>query len=323
MPAAPTTVHSAGIPSSGERLISLGDIVFTAALPVLMAVAWLTPAHAKPALGRSIAHTVARLKPARAVAEARRLGAPFNNNNTDHFYRDVQTHFHLERLNLFALHGPFAKPPPTRLTGQEHIDAARTAGRGTILWVTPTAHSRTETKLALWQAGHRIFHLSRTIHGFSPTRYGKAVLNPLRTSAEKRFLAGRVVIRDGHAREALAALSQHLARNEIVSITIGAQASKVKSEPFLDGRLTVSTRPVELARAAGAMLLPVVSIREPDGTIRVDVGGPLTFPKDPPGDSGTARAVERLAGFLRPHVLAHPDQFARADMFHAPPGVHG
>jgi lauroyl/myristoyl acyltransferase len=139
---------------------------------------------------------------------------------------------------------------------------------------------------------------------------------PLRTRLEAKYLAGRIVIGEGGAREALATLSRHLANGEVVSVTMGNQASQVKAIPFMSGMLTIATRPIFLARETGAIILPVVTVRADDGTIETEIGAPLMLPDDPEADIDGI-VVERLGRFLEPHVAAHPDQYARAYVFNS------
>lgn len=312
---ASTIRRAASQKGAADALISRSDILFAAALPVMMALAWLTPHSVKPPLSRLIATSVARLRPGPAAAAAKTYAAPFGIADGRDFFIAAQSEFQLERLNLFALNSPIRRLPETRLIGAEHLSAALAAGRGAVLWVAATSHSRTETKLALFREGFLAHHLSRSFHGFSRTRFGKALLNPLRTRIEERFLASRVVIRDGEVKEALAELDRLLKANEIVSITMGTEAKRLAHAPFLAGRISLATRPVLLAQETGAALLPVVTTRGADGIFTTEIGAALTLPKDPTCDQQAFKALEELAGFLEPHVLAYPAQFARAEIF--------
>ncbi|BCJ89783.1 hypothetical protein IZ6_05180 [Terrihabitans soli] len=312
---ASTMVRAASAQDAADRLISRNDLLFAASLPVLMPLAWLTPAGAKQRLSRLIASIVASLRAGSAQKAAEAYAAPFGLADTREFFIAAQSEFQLERLNLFALHSPLCALPETRLTGIEHLSKALASGRGALLWVVATAHSRTETKLSLFREGFRTHHLSRSFHGFSRTRFGKAFLNPIRTRIEQRFLASRVVIEDGQVAEALAELARRLAANEIVSITMGTEARRLAHTPFLAGRLSLATRPMALAHQTGAAILPVVTTRNADGVFTTAIGRPLTLPKDSSCDEDDARALSALAEFLKPHVLAFPAQFARAEIF--------
>lgn len=308
-----STSRAASTEDAANVLISKNDILLAAALPVLMPLAWLLPMAARVHLSRLVAMAIARLRPAPAIAQA--YAAPFGVSDTRNFFIDAQSEFQLERLNLLAMHSPFSARPKTELHGTEHLLAALAGGRGAVLWVAASSHSRTETKLALWREGFRAHHLSRPFHGFSRTRFGINFLNPIRTRIETRYLASRIVIRDGHAGEALAELTRRLAANEIVSITMGTQAKRLASVPFLAGRLSIAARPMALAHQAGAALLPVVATRNPDGVVTTSIGSALTLPKDPFSTLEAAQTLEELASFLEPHVHAHPAQFARAEIF--------
>jgi lauroyl/myristoyl acyltransferase len=312
---ASTIRRAASENGAADALISRSDVLFAASLPAMMPLAWLTPESLKPRLSRLIATAVARLRPEPAAQAARTYAAPFGIADGADFFIAAHSEFQLERLNLFALHNPLHRLPETRLTGAGHLNAALAAGRGAVLWVAATAHSRTETKLALFREGFHTHHLSRSFHGFSRTRFGKAFLNPLRTRIEERFLASRVVIREGEVKEALAELARLLKANEIVSITMGTEARRLAHTPFLAGRISLAARPIALAQEAGAPLLPVVTTRGADGVFTAEIGAPLTLPKDPSCDQQIAQALEGLADFLEPHVLAHPAQFARAEIF--------
>ncbi len=302
-------------PHRSEPLISISDIVVTAGLVPMMLTAWLAPRAVRERLAWGMARAMKAIKQSRTTKEAARLAAPFGITDTDAFYLDVLAQGQLERLSLFALHGPFADEPVTHVEGAHHVHAALAAGRGVLLWVTATSHSRSETKLSLFRENIRAHHLSRDTHGFSPTRYGKAVLNPLRTLVEARYLASRVVFGDEGASRALAQLSKLLAAGRIVSITMGDQANRTIAVPFLSGRLRIATRPIALARETDADLLPVASVRMPDGSITTRIGACL-MARGSQSQNDDEAVVRDLADFLAPLASAHPDQFARANIFH-------
>jgi lauroyl/myristoyl acyltransferase len=310
----PSHSRAASAKGAADALISRNDLILALQLPALALLAWSIPYSLKPGFSRLHAKCAAWLRPSGAHRAAGEYAAPFAPPDPVAFFIAVQSELHLERLNLLALHAPFRTPPQTRLIGAEHLRDALKTGHGALLWTVAGAHSRTETKLSLWREGFRAHHLSRSFHGFSRTRFGKTFLNPIRTRIEARYLASRVVIRDGQTGEALAELARLLKENEIVSITMGTEARRVASTPFLAGRLNVATRPIALACETGARLLPVITTRGDDGVFTTEIGAALTLPKDPACDQETAKALEELADFLKPRVSAHPAQFARAEI---------
>ena len=149
------------------------------------------------------------------------------------------------------------------------------SGQGGILWVAPFAFSDLVTKLALHEAGYAVAHLSRDTHGFSTTRFGRRVLNPIQTRVERRYLAERLVMSDERSVGPLRELAARLEQNRLVSITLAASGRRTRLVP-LPRRLPSGSRPARLALACqtGAPLLPVFTLREPDGRfVDPDRGG--------------------------------------------------
>jgi lauroyl/myristoyl acyltransferase len=295
-----------------DSLVSLKDVGFAAALPALCAIAWLTTPRFKKRLASLITPVAARLSPAKADAERRRFVSSFAVADVEAFYRDVRTLSYHEPLNLLCLGNPIRRPPHVEVTGRDHLDQALAAGGGAILWAAPTTYGPMMTKVALRQAGFEVWHLSRPSHGFSNTRFGRAFLNPIRVRAEGRYLAGRIVIRDGNVRAALTHLTERLRQNSPVSITIGVEATKLVRTSFLAGTMAAAARPLELARQNGAPLLPVVTIGRPDGSFGTFIGSPLIAPDR---DLTDMEAMQRLATFLEPHARQYPAQFAKSAVF--------
>jgi KDO2-lipid IV(A) lauroyltransferase len=102
-------------------------------------------------------------------------------------------------------------------------------------------------------------------------------------------------------------LRDALARDEAVLIqgdrTMPGQ--KGRPVPFLGGHVVLPTGPVKLAMASGAPILPVFTIRLPDGRVRLFVEQPIVVR---PEDSAEA-ALEQLASVIERYVRAYPDQW--------------
>lgn len=150
--------------------------------------------------------------------------------------------------------------PHVRVEGIENLEAALAGGRGAILWVQPCLGSNITVKRALKEYGHPLVHLSRPGHPFSSTPFGLRFVNPLLRSPEVRFLRERVVISDESRVAPLRRLRACLRENSPVSITVTTDASTVNDVAFLDGSCRLPTGPIELARSAGAPLLPVFTV---------------------------------------------------------------
>ncbi len=82
--------------------------------------------------------------------------------------------------------------------------------------------------------------------------------------------------------------------------------------PFLSGHIRMPTGPIKLARASGAPLIPVFSIRTGPHRVRIVIGEPIPV-ADTPEPGGPAEAVpeplRRLAAAIEAQVAAHPDQW--------------
>ena len=103
-------------------------------------------------------------------------------------------HNYWELLELLREHAPWGWKVEISVVGREHIDEALAAGRGAVLWYCPFTHADVVFKRGLHEAGYRVNHLSAATHGFSDTRFGVAVLNPIKTGVESRYLKERCVI---------------------------------------------------------------------------------------------------------------------------------
>ena len=112
--------------------------------------------------------------------------------------------------------------PKIVLTGSEHVDAALADGRGIVLWVAHFCFNALAAKMAFHQGGYLVSHMSRPEHGFSKTRFGIAVLNPIRVRTELRYLRDRIIIERAKPSASVRTARKRLAQNEIISVTAGA-----------------------------------------------------------------------------------------------------
>jgi lauroyl/myristoyl acyltransferase len=166
-------------------------------------------------------------------------------------------------------------------------------------------------KKGLHDAGFPYVHLSRPEHGFSKTRFGIRVLNPLRRKVEDRYLASRVIIRQNSGIGAMRDLRKVLADNGIVSITAGSWEGRVIVEPEVFGcRMPLATGPIALALATGAPLLPVFVWRESrTGILKVEIDAEI--PLDGSGDKPAviAGVADAYAARLQERIRAAPEQW--------------
>ena len=89
----------------------------------------------------------------------------------------------LARLNsifMFLKSLVFGAQLDIKVKGIQNIDQALAKGNGVILWVADLVNAGDLCKIALANKNYQISHLSRPEHGFSDTRFGLAILNPIR-----------------------------------------------------------------------------------------------------------------------------------------------
>jgi len=217
-----------------------------------------------------------------------------------------------ERLQLLRMYRPFRQPTHVQLAGREHLDAALVAGKGAILWVGPFVFSDLLTKIALHAAGVPVSHLSRYVHGFSATRFGERVLNPIRTAVEREFLAERVVMSRAGSVVALRTLSRRLRDNRVVSVSAIGMAHQLYRIPFLNGSVQMAGGAPALALQTGAALLPVFTGRDGTNGWVAIIEPPLVRRADWQREEAIKRLLLQYGALLEYYVARWPDQFRPA-----------
>jgi lauroyl/myristoyl acyltransferase len=190
--------------------------------------------------------------------------------------------------------------------GIAHLDAAQVPGRGCVLWVAHFCFNSLAVKMALAASGHPVWHVSRPEHGFSKSRFGIALLNPIRVRAERRYLAGRIVIDRRAPGVALLAARQVLEDGGIVTFTAGAwEGTRPMPVSLLGGHLSLAVGAPGLALLTGAPLLPVFTVRGEGATIRVVLGAPI----DPPASGSRSERTAAMAQCFADQTMFHVKQF--------------
>jgi len=292
--------------------IAVRDLILAAMLPGFAVIAWTIPERHWERLAKRLVDLRERIGMDDAAEglhiQALTQGTPLASAATQ-IARSRLANDYLERLQLLRVHSPGGWNAKIRLEGQRHIDRALAEGRGAILWVANLSYHRQVTKMALHQAGYRVCHLSSIIHGFSETRFGMRVLNPIRTSAELRFLEERLVLETSGTLTALRELMQRLRRNSLISITASAAAPNAQAVPFLGGLVHLSVGPAKLSAQTKAPILPIFALRESDGGFVVEVEPPLVGSVHLRTGTATSAALERYKSLLESRVRRFPDQF--------------
>ena len=94
-----------------------------------------------------------------------------------------------------------------------------------------------------------------------------------------------------------------LKTNGALSFTVGNKGRHTAPANFLGGRIILATGPLAMARAAGAAVLPVSTLRLAPGRFEVTIGAPIKVPEDADGKPDYAAAVQAYADWVTPFVL--------------------
>ena len=266
----PTDGGSSGSAPVRPPLVSATDFLVLVGLAVLTPLAWLLPERAWRWTGGFFAPLAGRVmarQTRESVARIRELGGKsLGETGTgqagggpapEAVQDELMATYVEDILHVLRQLGPGGWSPEIRVAGAEHIDGALAAGKGVILWISHFAFYSLAGKIALARAGYRVSHLSHPRHGFSSTRFGMAVLNPIRNRAEDRYLEARVFLGLATSRAALGELTRRLAANEVVSITAREASGRPLETRFLDGSIGFAAGAPSLAHKTGAALVPV------------------------------------------------------------------
>lgn len=289
------------------------DLQEIGSIAVLSPLSWLLPTSAWDIVAAWYSRLLVRLMPATSRARqatlrdaTRGLPAP---PAPSELRLELFTGYMLERMAVLRSYRPGGWQPEIRLDGVHHIDRAREAGRGAVLWLAPLTYIDLVAKRALAEAGYELSHLSVKSRGFAPngctvrnpTRLNRQVLSPLRTRAESPYVSQRIEI-EPDSMAYVRSLLKVLKRGDLVSIRAGGGGVRPMSVPFLDGSIELAGGAASLAQSTGAALLPVFAVPEGHQVFSVRIGASLSE-----SDRESVEAMTRaFAAQLENFVTAHP-----------------
>jgi lauroyl/myristoyl acyltransferase len=201
--------------------------------------------------------------------------------------------------------------PVTEIHGLETLEAARAAGRGTILWRISLCDTQV-AKIALARVGIPPTHLSRAEHGAHSNAWAaRHVLAPLYQRAENWHLRERVVMPwGGPPTEAKERLSTCLAReNGVISIFGDLTGKHAVVTPFFAGQAAFARGAPSLATKTGAVLLPCYPVWERPGHYRLVIEDPIDLDPDSDRSANVARAVEEFSIRMQAAIRRHPESW--------------
>ena len=206
--------------------------------------------------------------------------------------------------------------PAIDVVGAEHLEAARAAGRGAVLWESGFFGRRNVAKQALQRAGFAIHQVHDERHragfatDFQRSWLSERVVLPYFAARERRFVDEIIALPGSTSLAFTRRLAEVLHRNALLCITADfPQGRRLVTVPLCGEPKRFATGMVSLARACGAPLLPLFCVRERDGRIRAIVEPPVAIQPDGDRDDGTDAAVRGYASVLERYIRRYPDQY--------------
>ena len=226
------------------------------------------------------------------------------------FRRDWLAHKYLSWIQLLAGYRPWRWQPRPRLVGRQYLNEGLARGNGVVLLTANFAYKDLMSKAALAKAGYWASHLVRESHGFAESWLGRRLLNPIYAGIERRYLRERLVFSGSDTRQVNAMIRSQLRENRPILVTVTPLGRRIEALPFLHGRIKIATGALNFACEAGAEVLPIFSIRKPDGQIETIIEPPLKRPADATRAETIRAMLEDYVPRLETYVAQYPDQFA-------------
>lgn len=287
------------------RLLRIRDVFDLLMIATLGPIAWFLPPGTWITVTRILALVHVGLLGERANDSLEALAPEVVHRSARELEVGFRQHCHWELLEILREHAPWGWKVSIGVTGAHHIDQGLERGHGVILWFCPFTHADIVFKRGLHQRGYEIVHLSHYTHGFSDTRFGVKVLNPIKTGVERRYLKERVLIGRDRSKPAVERLKAHLKTNGLVSITAIQSGRRRGERPFLGGRLQLAKGAPSMAFETGAPLLPVFVVPGGEGYV-VCIEAPLVA-RSPVKEEAEEELLSAYVPLLERYVRAHPD----------------
>ncbi len=299
-------------PLKSRKRISRSDVSLTLLLPFILAVSWLIPSRFWPSITRNVLVRGSAGASEDSIQRGVRLSGlsdelPLSGAEIS---TALQVHRYVSYFQYLKDYRPGSWPCRYEIEGEDRLRSTLGQGTGVILWVAHFVFNGLPLKKALWHAGYRVHHLSRPEHGFSDTRYGIRVLNPIRSRIEMRYLAHRIIIKRGSEHIALREAHRLVSSGAIVSITAGHwEGRQIAQLPVGEALLPISIGAPSLAHATGAPLLPVFIRMKEDRGFSVGIGKAIACGSFATRDEAVTAALGAFSEQLKTEIRRSPDQW--------------
>lgn len=294
--------------------MTASDIAVSLSLLGLWPLAWCLPSRSWHRISRLVTEAKAVLLRSYfpSLAPTTRLAFPHETSDfLTRIDRELDANRRELRMQILRKNAPWDWQPDIDLEGTAYLEDALQAGRGVVLWMSHFVYCGFMAKIALYNAGYDVTHLSRPEHGFSKTKFGISVLNPLRCRVEDPYLHARIVINKSTMHATMRRMIDALKDNGTVSITAGAwEGRQIVSAPMFAGHLRLATGAPGLAWSAGAPLLPVHGFRAEEGQrFQVVIDKPLDIDRSLAKRAFVQSAALQYVDRVKPFVGKYPGQW--------------
>lgn len=223
-----------------------------------------------------------------------------------------------QKIQYLREYCPGGWKPVITIRGLEHIENARKAGKGGILWIAPFFFNSLVLKKALYQAGLEVAHLSAYNHGPSFSRFGFKRVNRIYIQAENKYLKERIVIQPARDTAFLHAgtnlnyvrkLDKILKNNGLVSIRCQPDRALDHQgvlKNVLNGQLPVAEGSPSFALASSCSLMPVFTLRKAPGVFEVVIESPIEMPCEGNRREKTNILIDRYVQIMETYLVKNP-----------------
>jgi lauroyl/myristoyl acyltransferase len=299
--------------SAGRAAWAGSDVATALGLAALILPAWILPERAWAPFWR-LGARLPLLTSQRAVRRtAKGIAAALGDVGAARartIARDLKAAVYEIRFQDLRAWRPGTWTPKLSLEGEAHLIEALKAGKGAVLWVSPTVFNSLPTKIALHAKGYKVSHLSSPVHGYSETRFGVERLNRVRCVPEDRYLEQRIVFDSAAPTTAMRRMMRALKAGDVVSIVAAnTEGFEMVEGPIFGGLLPVAVGAPRLAALTGAPLLPTFVVRDPALGFRIVIEARIPLDAKQESDARTVAAAAEYLRRSEPWVRRYPEQW--------------
>ena len=200
----------------------------------------------------------------------------------------------------------------TQIINRQHLDNALKQGTGVILLNSHFGNFQMVIA-ALGHRGYSIYQMAVRIEE-DPEKFihNDKLLSKIhvRTIQARQRLEESLPVQFLHVQKFMRTTFRILKNNDVLIIAgDGRQGTSFSSIPFMNTPANFSTGPFELALRTGAVIVPTITIRQPDNSHHIHMFPHITPDKNISHDAAIQQALSRYITILEEHLHRYPDQY--------------